>query len=828
MKSKSIKQGARKAAEAGQDKRPLCFERRDLSPLCTARVKAAEMLAESWNRDGLRYAVTHGLEHHPTDIGRDLDIALLEKDMRRACHGFEEAREFLGTAWFLVRRMPHPLYNCSMIYWSPTDRFRALTADLICSDQFWTTCWLVPLCSTKEILQDVERLGPFCVSPFGTFMKAVIRPAMSGDFRRFADDCHGKRFVSGKAKARCARRLGRRDAENLVADLERGRNVLLANWRSRRRRVFLRNLFLHPARSVWWGILRLIVKLRVRLHTPLRIAVVGPDGVGKSSAIQEACRLLRYSYLDITTRHWRPGVLPRLRSFLGGGREHQPADSSPPRRKPGPFRLVRLFYYWLDYWIGHFARDCKPPVNEFRVVLGDRCALDMSVDPVRYGLKSAFGTRLLYAGAPGPHFIILLRDSPERILCRKAELTAAELEEQFRRWDRHIATGRVHRVVQAGDSVEETGRRLAETILDCAAERYEPAKVPPWRQVARERGFLVLRSKGRDRLAVPVKPRCAVHTVLALHGYSMSSGTFARLAGKLFSGLFLRLRGHLRLTPGSRLGHWDWKAWLGKTAEALGHEDLAAAFYFPPQLGRRKAGVWLMTEEGEAVAFAKIAWDDRSREELWREAEGLRCVARLSPDSFRAPSLLSTGEMDGRACNVYSLLPPGSGNAPKKWGRSYEAAWRELLMKTARKSRLERLSWWPSVPAYGEVWRRLADLIARQEPDSGFEFYAAHGDLAPWNARREGKALWLFDWEQFDRQAPILLDPLHFLLQVEVSLRKRSLRRAALRMLNSLAKWSRPKPARANMGLVLAYWRCRGDVILPSYLGTMARMLLEA
>src|SRR5438105_11615929 len=90
---------------------------------------------------------------------------------------------------------------------------------------------------------------------------------------------------------------------------------------------------------------------------PVRIAVVGPDGVGKSSAISELKRWFHKELPQVAfeVRQWRPNLLPDLGVFAG--KSSKPATKTPPRRTPGRFHLVRLVYYWLDFLIGSWWKD---------------------------------------------------------------------------------------------------------------------------------------------------------------------------------------------------------------------------------------------------------------------------------------------------------------------------------------------------------------------------------------------------------------------------------------------------------------------------------------
>src|SRR5690348_2475651 len=81
--------------------------------------------------------------------------------------------------------------------------------------------------------------------------------------------------------------------------------------------------------------------IRRRSWAP-RIALVGCDGVGKSTAI-EATRThfaRHFPDAEFVVRQWRPAILPPLIRLTG--REAVTPEVHKPRRKAGPFPFVRL------------------------------------------------------------------------------------------------------------------------------------------------------------------------------------------------------------------------------------------------------------------------------------------------------------------------------------------------------------------------------------------------------------------------------------------------------------------------------------------------------
>ena len=141
--------------------------------------------------------------------------------------------------------------------------------------------------------------------------------------------------------------------------------------------------------------------------------------------------------------------------------------------------------------------------------------------------------------------------------------------------------------------------------------------------------------------------------------------------------------------------------------------------------------------------------------------------------------------------------------------------------------KLAQLAWLSDVREAKGDWTEIARRLEKAEPSEGYELCAAHGDLAPWNARRGKRRLWLFDWEQFAEEAPAFLDPVHFFLRREMLLRGRGAAESAGTLMKFLKDSCSADDPDLQACLVLAYWRGLGTVFAASDLDSMARRLVD-
>lgn len=164
------------------------------------------------------------------------------------------------------------------------------------------------------------------------------------------------------------------------------------------------------------------------------VAVLGVDGAGKSTVIDAILPALNAAtHNAVTVRHLRPTVLPPLGRLKG--KQHQPAGpvlephGSAPSGKLGS--LLRLAYLTLDYVSGYWLWTRPKIAKAPEVVIFDRYAYDMALDPRRFRIDLPDGViRWFVALAPKPDLIICLHGDPDTLAARKQELSAAETRRQ--------------------------------------------------------------------------------------------------------------------------------------------------------------------------------------------------------------------------------------------------------------------------------------------------------------------------------------------------------------------------------------------------------------
>jgi serine acetyltransferase/thymidylate kinase len=233
----------------------------------------------------------------------------------------------------------------------------------------------------------------------------------------------------------------------------------------RLRRALRRSAPFSPAAAL--GELKRRVE-RVLRPTGMTVAVIGPDGSGKSSVIERVLADLAPAFRGVRSLHLRPRVVG------GGSASVRPVTAPhalPPRGRIAS--VAKLVHMLLDYVAGYALR-VWPLTRRSTLVVFDRYYRDLLVDPKRY----RYGGPLCLARwaakcVPGPDLWVLL-DAPGDVLqARKSEVSAGESARQrqsYLRLARHLWNAAV---VDATQELPRVALEVDAAILNALQGRLE-------------------------------------------------------------------------------------------------------------------------------------------------------------------------------------------------------------------------------------------------------------------------------------------------------------------------------------------------------------------
>lgn len=187
---------------------------------------------------------------------------------------------------------------------------------------------------------------------------------------------------------------------------------------------------------------RLVMKLQ-RLHhmagEPLTIAVLAPDGAGKTTLIESLADTLRHRYTGVTRFHFLSLQLPNTVTT---------PVVNPHGQEPRPLLVcvAKLIYYLAYAWTIR-RRHIQRAKRLGHIIILDRDVIDAAIDPTRYRLKLPDWVLSSFSKlTPRPNLTLILLADTSTILERSKELDGATLDRLLRRYER-LAKHRADTVV---------------------------------------------------------------------------------------------------------------------------------------------------------------------------------------------------------------------------------------------------------------------------------------------------------------------------------------------------------------------------------------------
>lgn len=244
-----------------------------------------------------------------------------------------------------------------------------------------------------------------------------------------------------------------------------------------RRSLYFHNLLINPILFLWRRCANELFKVSRFLYPPgVFIAILGVDGTGKSTVI-EAIRpvLEEATHNALFVHHLRPNLMPPLARLKGKKAVQTGPVLEPHGAIPSGVigSLVRLIYYTFDYILGYWLKIRSKIAKEPAIVLFDRYAYDMALDPRRFRIRSLGCVAGWFAAlAPKPDLILCLYASPEIIATRKQELPLEETRRQVGALQEFARKERRAVLISTEGSIDEVRERVLQAMYDYFAQKW--------------------------------------------------------------------------------------------------------------------------------------------------------------------------------------------------------------------------------------------------------------------------------------------------------------------------------------------------------------------
>ena len=517
------------------------------------------------------------------------------------------------------------------------------------------------------------------------------------------------------------------------------------------------------------------------------LAILGPDGSGKSTVIQAVKERLEYFFGETEDRHWRPHFLRDVGVLLNKREQAAGPVSNPHGRPPHSITVsaLRFFYYWLDYWLGYPLRVWKFRAKNHLVIF-DRYAQDMWCDPRRYRLHLPDGLMKFFCRlTPQPELTFVLLASAEVIHQRKGEVPMETLRELLQRYGEAVQGGAHARAVDCSRPVNQVADEIAAAALEHLktkaqrdrrlrrAWRMETTSTtqPDWQNLFRSKSptgsivrWRVLRKQGEPLLVFPGSGVAAAGT-LAL--YPAQTATARLMKNVLHRALKLNLPlpfGRVEVSIDSAAPFARFLA----TEAGTRTFPKAGIFAGNPRTAGRRFILLLFGEQNEPVRVVKAGMGETAMNLIGREESFL---ASAPPSVAGIPKL--HGTFHGENLNAFAMEFL-EGDFPSAADDGIVANIANAWVQENRSTTVAETVPWRELESAcsGEgIWKRIKSLGARS-----VRGVIWHGDFAPWNMkldRRTGRCV-VFDWERGQLSGVPGWDWFHFVVQPGVLVKKLS------------------------------------------------------
>ena len=202
----------------------------------------------------------------------------------------------------------------------------------------------------------------------------------------------------------------------------------------------------------------------LRPKAGLHVVFLGPDGVGKSTVIEQVQHLIAPAFFDTSYHTFAPSLIPH---------KLQPDKPTPHALPPRsyPASLLKAAWWSVCYTAG-YAATIRPERVRGHFAVNHRYLLDAIVDPKRYRYSGPkWLLKAIWAVAPKPDVLFLLDAPAEVIQARKQEVPFAETARQREGYLALVKDLPYGRVINAARPLDEVVSEVNGILLDHLARR---------------------------------------------------------------------------------------------------------------------------------------------------------------------------------------------------------------------------------------------------------------------------------------------------------------------------------------------------------------------
>lgn len=422
------------------------------------------------HENNIPYCVLGNIDHLPHSIPSDVDIVIDTASFRTIAEKISSFAQMMRIN--LVQLLLHEQTACYFVFaWADNNGILYLHPD-ICSDYYRRGNLFI---SSDELLQNRifaldnngNPKGFFIPAPEMRFIYYFIKKIHKSDINQAHFSYLQNQFQ--QSPDLCIIKLQgfwpKSETELITSFFLKNDFIGLQEAIPKLKKILIRNR--RPTlKGRWHEFTRKIY--RVLKPTGLSIALLGPDGCGKSTLNECLQQSLAPAFRGVKFFHLRPYLLPNLNASSKAPALTPHADK--PRGTAAS--IVKLLFFFMDYMFGYWLK-IRPLKVRSQLVIFDRYYHDILLDPIRYRYGAPLWiAKLVGQFLPKPDLFLVLDASAEIIQTRKQEVSLSETKRQYNAYLTFAKNRKNCAVINAERSIKETSSDANRIILDHMGNRF--------------------------------------------------------------------------------------------------------------------------------------------------------------------------------------------------------------------------------------------------------------------------------------------------------------------------------------------------------------------
>lgn len=423
-----------------------------------------------------RYVVMNKYDEMPESIPSDIDMNVSLNDFKR----LDSVITLLSqkTKLIITQKIWHNYRKCAYIL-SPSklDAPFRLQLDFFADFAVRNTPLLIPW---KEMNNTQRRFGRFYVPSFEVeYVFLLLRRIYKNDFS--LEHCSPIKAALSEMPEKIIEYSKSYFGEKLAVDISRMimqddihglKTIHPLLWKQMKRKSFRNSLGLYYLR--YWADQLIRTIYRIRYPVGMSVALLSPDGGGKSTTFERLKYLCWGSFHGIEKRYFRPRVLKNPGHYnIFNPKEESETNTDPHAVVQDSFlkSLVRFSFYNIDFIAGYWLKIKIMEIKK-KLIIFDRYYYDYYVDMKRYKFKLPKWLPHLFGSLiPSPNLIFILDGDPKVLFARKKELPLEEITRQVAEY-RNVASKMNNAIlIDTERSIEIVSEDITTKILMYKAQR---------------------------------------------------------------------------------------------------------------------------------------------------------------------------------------------------------------------------------------------------------------------------------------------------------------------------------------------------------------------